>query len=63
MEQTPNWTKLATIRAFEYPQTWCILKAVGEGEHDEEVIFTVQGIVCAIDFPPIIDKPSWVWSM
>ena len=30
----------------------------GNGEAVEEMVFSVQGVVCAIELPPLMEKPS-----
>jgi hypothetical protein len=45
----------------EQPSTWRIVGAPkGDREQGavEEVVFTVRGIVCDVDLPPVLEKPS-----
>jgi len=60
--QTSNWRHRVSVTCVDHPQTWRILRA---GENDgevsnaiEEMIYTVQGIVCSLDLPPVLEKPS-----
>lgn len=49
---------------MDQPSTWRMLRAVAVGHGEageggaEEMVFTIQGIVCAIEFPPLTEKPS-----
>jgi len=58
------------ISEMNGPQTWRLLKVENgcaeEGDEDdedeggeiEEMIFAVRGVICAMDLPPISEKPS-----
>ncbi|KAF8870508.1 hypothetical protein BD779DRAFT_1455315 [Infundibulicybe gibba] len=53
------------VARFESPQTWRLIKKVsgveGKGlEESEELVFTLVGVICAHDLPPIKEKPSVV---
>ena len=67
--QSPDWTNGMNISEMNEPQTWRLLKVndvcVDEGDDDEEdggeieeMIFAVRGAICAMDLPPISEKPS-----
>jgi hypothetical protein len=49
------------VVAMEGPKTWRLIKRIqnsGATTSLEEAIFTVRGIICAKDMPPIYEKPS-----
>jgi hypothetical protein len=59
MAQETDWRCSIDIMCLEGPQTWQLLKLDSLQEF-EEVVFTMQGIVCSMELPPIMEKPSWV---
>ncbi|PBK88315.1 hypothetical protein ARMGADRAFT_902776, partial [Armillaria gallica] len=38
---------------------WHLLTQVSEREEPEEVVFTVNGIVCGLDLPPVYSLPKY----
>jgi hypothetical protein len=50
------------VVAMDGPKTWRLVKRIpAQGSTAtslEESIFTVRGIICAKDMPPIYEKPS-----
>lgn len=49
----------ASVFRMEEPLAWRLVQAAGEdGTDHEEMIFTVHGIVCNADLPPVSEKPA-----
>jgi hypothetical protein len=45
----------------EYPQTWRLVVAPKDENQVidiEEMVFTVQGVVCGINLPPLLEMPT-----
>lgn len=41
----------------EGPKTWRLLKACKDGEPDEELVYTLRGVIADKNLPPLTVKP------
>ena len=49
------------IQHIDNPKTWRLLKQSKSDDGSmvmEEMVFAVHGIVCNVDLPPVLEKPS-----
>lgn len=52
--QTDGWTDCVAVTYMEKPRTWRLLQAkAGCAPPDEELVFTLHGIIAAKELPPI----------
>lgn len=61
VHQDPDWMQEAQARIYrmQEPLAWRLVQAAGEdGTAHEEMIFTVHGILCSADLPPVSEKPE-----
>lgn len=49
-----RWMCRIEICRFEQPLTWRLLNVQEDGT--EELVFTVHGVVCNLDLPPILER-------
>ncbi|KAF9455906.1 hypothetical protein BDZ94DRAFT_501802 [Collybia nuda] len=53
--QSTNWTDVIRITCANGPTSWRILNA--NNTTNEELVFTLQGIITAKDLPPVLQQP------
>jgi hypothetical protein len=44
------------IRELKHPRAWRLLAGSSEHNEMEEIIFTVIGVVCTLDLPPVLQR-------
>lgn len=62
-KQATQWMRQFSIVHMERPPTWRLIKVPVEGASGngaegavmEEKVFTLQGILCGLDLPPLLD--------
>ena len=60
--QAADWSRRLKIINTEQPPTWRLINVPADGDEAnsgemEEKVFTVQGIVCAVALPPLMERP------
>ena len=58
LEQTTRWLSRVEITRLDQPQAWRLLTGPTEDNTMEEMVFTVIGVVCGLDLPPILKRPA-----
>ncbi|KAF8878569.1 hypothetical protein BD779DRAFT_1676826 [Infundibulicybe gibba] len=63
-----NWAQRIHVVQLRQPQTWRLVTTPGSGEaatgsneeaaSGEELVFSVSGILCGRDLPPVREKPT-----
>ncbi|RDB31017.1 hypothetical protein Hypma_000107 [Hypsizygus marmoreus] len=53
---TPKWTDVIKVEAFERPKTWRLVYNGADGGK-EEMVFALQGSIVAKNLPPLSEKP------
>jgi hypothetical protein len=48
-------TDAATVQSSDNPHSWKIATASKDTKAFEEMVFTVHGIICGKDLPPVMD--------
>lgn len=57
IKQEANWRDKFIVTKVEEPRTWRLLKAKVDGNPDEEMVFTIHGILVSKALPPLTVKP------
>lgn len=57
--QAAEWKDSMVVAMIEGPKTWRLLKACtdGDGNPDEEMVWTLRGVVADKNLPPLTVKP------
>lgn len=55
-QQIAQWMSGVEIRELEHPRTWRLLTGPSEHNETEEIVFTVVGVVCTLDLPPVLQR-------
>jgi hypothetical protein len=60
--QANNWKQLLKVSCMEHPRTSRLIAVEEDGEKNvdtvEEIVYTIQGIVCSTDLPPFLETPQ-----
>lgn len=57
-KQEENWKENIAVTQVDEPLTWRLLKQKNDGKPNEELVFTIRGIMKSKSLPPLNAKPK-----